>query len=184
MSSGSFRREDIVRLLVDLEVRLNARGVALNIQIVGGAALLLHGLIERATGDIDARYASAAAVEQVAREMAVEYSLPPDWINSRAMAFLPENATWMAGPEGTSAAIQLADLPTLAAMKVAAERPKDIADLGHIINAMGIQEPDRLVDFAYEKFGEESMTLTQGRNNYEIVAEEALKAAEAFRKKK
>ncbi|MFL4473964.1 DUF6036 family nucleotidyltransferase [Paeniglutamicibacter sp. MACA_103] len=83
MSSGSFRREDIVRLLADLEARLHARGVALDIQVVGGAALLLHGLIDRGTGDIDARYKSAAAVEQVAREMAVEYALPADWINSR-----------------------------------------------------------------------------------------------------
>ena len=114
--------------------------------------------------------------------MAVDYSLPADWINSRAMAFLPEDATWMA-PDGSPAAIQLADLPTLAAMKVAAERPKDISDLGHIINALDIKEPGRLVDLAYEKYGEESMTLTQGRENYEVVAEEALRAAAALRNK-
>ncbi len=115
--------------------------------------------------------------------MAVDYSLPADWINSRAMAFLPEDATWMAAPDGSPAAIQLADLPTLAAMKVAAERPKDISDLGHIINALDIKEPGRLVDLAYEKYGEESMTLTQGRENYEVVAEEALRAAAALRNK-
>ncbi|MFI8413877.1 DUF6036 family nucleotidyltransferase [Paeniglutamicibacter gangotriensis] len=68
MRPSGFRLEDIIGLLADLEARLNTRGVALDIQIVGGAALLLHGLIDRATGDIDARYASAATVEQVARK--------------------------------------------------------------------------------------------------------------------
>lgn len=183
MRPSGFRLEDIIGLLADLEARLNTRGVALDIQIVGGAALLLHGLIDRATGDIDARYASAATVEQVAREMAVDFSLPADWLNSRAIAFLPEEATWMAAPGGSSTAIQLADLPTLAAMKVAAERPKDIADLGHIINALDFKDPGERVDLAYAKYGDDSMTLTQGRDNYEIVSEEAFKAAKAIRAK-
>lgn len=183
MSPRGFRRQDIVGLLAELEARRVTRGVALEIQVVGEAALLLHGLIDRATGDIDARYSSASTVEQVAWEMAVEFSLPADWINSRAIAFLPEDMTWMAAPGGSSTAIQLADLPTLAAMKVAAERPKDIADLGRIINALNFKEPGDLVDLAYAKCGDDSMTLTQGRDNYEIVAEEALKAAEVIRNK-
>ncbi|XKH53547.1 hypothetical protein LG284_00445 [Citricoccus nitrophenolicus] len=37
-----------------MEERLATRGVTLDIQIVGGAALLLHGVLARATGDIDA----------------------------------------------------------------------------------------------------------------------------------
>ncbi|EMQ97399.1 hypothetical protein ADIAG_03194 [Paeniglutamicibacter gangotriensis Lz1y] len=89
----------------------------------------------------------------------------------------------MAAPGGSSTAIQLADLPTLAAMKVAAERPKDIADLGHIINTLDFKDPGELVDLAYAKYGDDSMTLTQGRDNYEIVAEEAFKAAKAIRAK-
>nr|WP_286139814.1 DUF6036 family nucleotidyltransferase [Arthrobacter sp. Rue61a] len=39
-----------------MEARLGTRGVTLDIQIVGGAALLLHGILDRATSDIDARY--------------------------------------------------------------------------------------------------------------------------------
>ena len=66
------------------------------------------------------------------------------------MAFLPENVRWMAIPGSSLVGVQLADLPTLAAMKVAAERDKDIIDLGHIVNALEIDDPKDLVDLAYE----------------------------------
>lgn len=63
MNAPEFNIERIVELLDDLERRLAARGVALDSQIVGDAALLLHGLLDRSTPDIAVRYASAPAVE-------------------------------------------------------------------------------------------------------------------------
>ncbi|MFC8039993.1 DUF6036 family nucleotidyltransferase [Paenarthrobacter sp. NPDC057355] len=177
-----FRRDDVVELLRDMEERLGSRGIALDIQIVGGAALLLHGILDRVTGDIDARYAPRDAVDEVAAAMAQEYGLPSKWLNSNAAAFLPEEARWIAGPDGTSSAVKLADLPTLAAMKIAAERAKDIEDLGHIVLALGIEKADELVQLAFEKYGEHSVALSAPSDNYEIVAEEAIAAAEALRR--
>ncbi|NQD87211.1 hypothetical protein HP499_05235 [Paenarthrobacter sp. CM16] len=107
--------------------------------------------------------------------------MPPKWLNSNAAAFLPEEAQWIAGPEGTSSAVKLADLPTLAAMKVAAERAKDIEDLGHIVLALGIESADELVQLAFGKYGEHSVALSAPADNYEIVAEEAMAAAKALR---
>lgn len=69
------------------------------------------------------------------------------------------------------------DLPTLAAMKVAAERQKDIEDLGPIVSSLGIESPEDLVEVAYAKYGEDSIPLAAGRENYLIVAEEAILAA-------
>lgn len=181
MTGDGFSQQQIIELLSELERRLGERGVALDIQIVGGAALLLHGLLDRVTEDIDARYESASVVDEIAASMAEEYKLPKKWLNSHAAAFLPENVQWMASPVGASAAVMMADLPTLAAMKVAAERDKDIIDLGYLINALGISEPTELVDLAYEMYGEDSIPLSQGRLNYEIVAEEAIAAALRFK---
>ncbi|BCW60547.1 hypothetical protein StoSoilB20_38940 [Arthrobacter sp. StoSoilB20] len=104
MTVFEFRRDDVVELLREVEARLEARGITLNIQIVGGAALLLHGILDRATGDIDARYSPREAVDEVAAAMEQEFDLPPKWLNSNAAAFLPEEAQWIAGPEGTSSA--------------------------------------------------------------------------------
>ncbi|ABK05583.1 hypothetical protein Arth_4413 (plasmid) [Arthrobacter sp. FB24] len=176
-----FRRADVIDLLREVESRLASRGVALDIQVVGGAALLLHGVLDRATGDIDARYTSAEIVEEVAADMAREYGLPPKWLNRSAAAFLPEDARWIAGPAGTSSAVRLADLRTLAAMKLAAERSKDIEDLGHIALALGIEHADQLVRLAFEKYGHHSIALSAPVDNYEIVAEEAINAARALR---
>jgi len=139
MSEG-FDKEAIIRLLQDLERRLAAEGVELLIQVLGGAALLMHGLLDRSTEDIDALYESAEAVERVAREMARDYNLPENWLNARAKMFLPDEIGWIA-LEGGSSAIRLADLPSLAAMKLAAERQKDIEDLARISAAQGIKDP-------------------------------------------
>lgn len=181
MNEDGFTRDKIVEFLSELERRLAEYDVALDIQIVGGAALLLHGLLDRVTEDIDAKYQSTAVVDEVVAVMAEEYNLPKKWLNSHAAAFLPDNVRWIAYPEGLSSAVMLADLPTLAAMKVAAERDKDIIDLGHLVNALGITDPAELVDLAYEKYGEDSIPLSQGRLNYEIVAEEAIAAARRFK---
>ncbi|MDJ0318981.1 DUF6036 family nucleotidyltransferase [Pseudarthrobacter sp. PS3-L1] len=181
MTAGrDFRCEDVVQLLREVEARRTTRGVALDIQIVGGAALLLHGVLDRATGDIDAQYASSDIVEEVAAGMAAEYGLPPNWLNRNAAAFLPDEAQWIAGPAGTSSGVRLADLPTLAAMKMAAERAKDIEDLGHIVLALRIERAEDLVRLAFDKYGENSIALSAPADNYEIVAEEAMAAADAI----
>lgn len=175
------RRDDVAELLRELEALLEVRGVRLDIQIVGGAALLLHGVLDRATSDIDARYADEDVVEEVAAEMALRHGLSPAWLNRNAAAYLPEGARWMAGPQGMSSAIMLADLPTLAAMKMAAERAKDIEDLGHISVELGIEEAGELVRLAFDKYGEHSIALAAPVDNYELVAEEAMAAARALR---
>lgn len=74
---SEFRRSDVVRLLQELEARLASRGVSLDIQIIGGAALLLHGLLDRATTDVDAQYTPSGVVDAVAADMSQEYGLPP-----------------------------------------------------------------------------------------------------------
>ncbi|WP_422390129.1 DUF6036 family nucleotidyltransferase [Arthrobacter sp. N1] len=167
-------------LLEELEARLNDRGVQMDIQIVGGAALLLHNLLDRATEDIDARYQSAEVVDAVVDEMALDYGLPKQWLNSRAAAFLPNDAQWMA-PPGMSSAIRLADLESMAAMKLAAQREKDVEDLVPLALALNIDEPERLLEIAYEKYGEESIPLNGDRADYLIVAEEVVRAARARR---
>ncbi len=177
-SSRGFLRDDVIVLLEELESRLLARGVQLDVQIVGAAALLLHGLLDRATGDIDAQYENAALVDEVVQEMADDHGLPDRWLNSNAVAYLPNKASWMAGPPGSSSAVRLADLHSLAAMKLAAERQKDIEDLGRIARALGIEDPEELVDIAYSKYGEDSMPLAARRDNHLIVAEEAIHAVQ------
>ncbi len=94
MSGGELTADQIRALLHELGRRLRAQGVQSDIKLVGGAALILQGIGNRPTADIDASYADPAAVNAVATEMAADYDLAPDWLNSNAAAFVPDNATW------------------------------------------------------------------------------------------
>lgn len=57
-------------------------------------------------------------------------------------------------------------------------------DPGHVLNALGISDAEKLVDIAHEIYGQESTLLTQNRRNYEIVAEDAVAAARRFGSRK
>ncbi len=68
-------------------------------------------------------------------------------------------------------------------MKLAAERDKDILDLGHLVNALRLSDSSELLELAYDKYGEDSIPLSQSKENYAIVAEEAISAARRLNRK-
>jgi hypothetical protein len=54
MSAGELTGDQILALLHELANRLAARGIHGDIKLVGGAALILQGIDNRPTADIDA----------------------------------------------------------------------------------------------------------------------------------
>jgi hypothetical protein len=95
MSGGELTAAQIRALLYELGGRPQAQDVHGDIKLVGGAALILQGIGNRPTADIDASYANPNAVNAVVGEMADDYDLSPGWLNSSAAAFIPHNATWV-----------------------------------------------------------------------------------------
>lgn len=176
-------RAGAMSLLVELGRRLGARGVTGDIRLVGGVAVMLTGSDRRTTYDVDASYAPKADVELVAREMAEELGLPADWLNDRAHAFIPDGADWVDVDLGADGApggltVRRASEKTLLAMKMAAERDGDIPDLAHLSRRLHLQAPEELVDIAFAYYGTESIPLSGDRDDYLIVAEEALDRAD------
>ena len=129
MSAGELTGEQILALLHELAKRLAARGIHGDIKLVGGAALILQGLGNRPTADIDASYANKATVNIIVAEMAEDYDLASDWLNSNASAFI-------------------ADDETLLAMKIAAERDKDTLDIARLLRKLNITNATDAVDVA------------------------------------
>lgn len=113
MSGGELNAAQIHALLQELGRRLQERGIHGDIKLVGGAALILQGIGNRPTADIDASYADKTAVDAVVTDMATDYDLAPDWLNSNAAAFLPENAGWVELEHLDGLTIQAADTETL-----------------------------------------------------------------------
>ena len=95
MTGGELSAAQIRALLHELGRRLQAAGANGDVKLVGGAALILQGIGNRPTADIDASYADPLTIHAVVADMAADYHLAPDWLNTNASAFVPENATWV-----------------------------------------------------------------------------------------
>ncbi|WP_246527443.1 DUF6036 family nucleotidyltransferase [Pseudarthrobacter albicanus] len=181
MSGGELTADQIRALLHELGRRLKVRGIHGDIKLVGGAALILQGIGNRPTADIDASYADPTTVNTIVTEMAAHYDLAPDWLNSNAAAFVPDNATWVNLEQLDGLTIEAADTETLLAMKIAAERDKDTLDIARLLRKLNITNANDAVDLAYDKYGDHSIPLAAGRDNYLIVVDDALDAATALK---
>ena len=165
MTGGELTATQIRALLHELGRRLQAAGTHADIKLVGGAALILQGIGNRPT------------VNAIVADMAADYDLAPDWLNTNAAAFVPDNATWIDLERLDGLTIQAADTETLLAMKIAAERDKDTLDVARLLRRLNITNAADAVDLAYDKYGEHSIPLAAGRDNYLIVVDDALDAA-------
>lgn len=62
-------------------------------------------------------------------------------------------------------------------MKIAAERDKDTLDIARLLRRLNITNAADAVDLAYDRYGQHSLPLAAGRENYLIVVDDALDAA-------
>ena len=172
---ASLGPDDIRELLIQLSRRLQARGAAADIYLVGGAAIAVEFDSRRSTTDIDAVYKPEQTVQEIATQMAAELGLDPRWLNNAARAYIPD------GEDSEAAEMAIADNLTLRvasprfllAMKLAAGRDRDIPDIAVLCRALGIRTAEAAADVAIELYGEDSMQLSN-RADLLLVAHEAL----------
>ena len=170
MNDGLALTPERARALIDqLEVRLVAAGIRASIRISGGAAMALRFPDDpdvRVTMDVDAAYEPHAEVDHIIADMARELGLPDRWMNSAGAAWNIVSDT------GTT--VSVATPEELVAMKMAAGRPQDLADLRILAAHLGITDPSELVGMAYAVYGEDSMALGDPRESYELFARDVL----------
>ncbi|GAA1062366.1 hypothetical protein [Agromyces bracchium] len=170
MNDGLVLTAERARELVDeLERRLAARGILGSVRIVGGAAMVLRFPDDpevRVTTDVDAAYQPRPEIDEVIAEMADDLGLPDRWMNA---ASTPWNVV-----ADTGGTITVATAEELVAMKMAAGRAQDLADLRILARHLGITEPERLVEIAYDAYGEDSPALGDPRESYELFARDVL----------
>ncbi|WP_285035549.1 hypothetical protein [Plantibacter sp. ME-Dv--P-095] len=167
------------RLMRELEGALTERKVNGRMYVVGGAALALqypddHAI--RVTTDVDAVFWPDAEVQEEAAKLAVRYSLSPTWLNSNARPFIPDGQGDVRA-ESEGFVVALADPKVLIAMKLASAREQDLSDLVVLVRHLGITAAETLVDIAFEIYGEDSMSLTDSREDVFRLAVDVLAAA-------
>lgn len=177
---------EVLDLLGELLERLAGRGVEVETYIVGGAAVAVHLGRDEVTPDIDGLFQPMDEVLVEARAMAAEHRLDPEWINSRAFSFMefsPSDDTEALHTTINGRPVVVASKRRLLAMKLAASRPKDRTDLNRLIIDLDVRTADELVAIAREAYGEHSMTLPDDPAEVRLIAEEALRRADARRRR-
>lgn len=86
-------RERLLAAFSALDARLGAAGVVGELDVFGGAVMVLAFNARPATRDVDALFRPAREVRAAARAVAAELGLPDDRLNDGAKGFLSESAT-------------------------------------------------------------------------------------------
>jgi hypothetical protein len=156
-------RDDILAGLEQLARQLDADGLVLSIHVVGGAAMALEYNTDRqATSDVDAwvngKPEVHAVVAAAVADIAVQRGWPDDWLNEKAVMFIPDSVgsgpnDWRPTLTIGSVAIFVAQPRILLAMKLRAGRGRrDLPDLGPLVRAARIrtvQEAEEVFDEYY-----------------------------------
>ncbi len=181
--SGGYRQlsgDEIEALLGELLDRASAEGIEVDAFLIGGAAMAIHLGRDQLTPDVDGLFRPFSDVQRIARLMADKHGLDPDWINEKARPFItfdPNDERYFVEVVLRGHTVRLASKKALLALKMARYARKDYADISALIVALGLVSPEQIVDLTYEVLGEESMSLTGGRDELTLLAKEALARA-------
>ena len=154
--SGLLDRDALVDLLADLAGRLDARGVTLEIYVVGGTAMVLAYDRDRLTRDIDATWDTSVDVSGEVHTIARERGLPRDWLNDRVRPMLPlvvdEDRLEALNMPGLR--VSVASPRHMLAMKARAARDaRDLDDIVLLCGHLGISSVSHVIALAEEVWG-------------------------------
>ena len=144
MSAGreryEFSADQVADLLAQLDHRLERRGIAASVFVVGGAAVAATGVRqERLTEDVDAMTQEQAVLEE-ASALATEQGIPPNWLNPKARMWMPPLPKGVLDrPARPGLQVTYADDGFLFATKLIAQRAKDADDVVALAGRLGMQ---------------------------------------------
>lgn len=150
-----FDKEKLEQLITLFAKKLSDAGITGKISIVGGAALSIAYIPDRAaTTDIDATYPNDSRVTDIINQIAVEYDLPTTWINNAVNAYIPFETTemWIHSQKVGEIEVRYASAELLLAMKLKADRGlRDRPDIESLIRLCHLKTIEEIEEI-YERF--------------------------------
>lgn len=150
-------RETIFELLTQLGRRLEAKGIAAELYVVGGTAMILAYNRTVVTRDIDAVSERQEEVDLEAQLMASERpNLPTDWLNSQVKSMLPRvfDQGQLEAFTSPGITINVASPEHMMAMKVRAARDaRDLDDIMLLCNVLKIKSVPEVFEIADNVWG-------------------------------
>lgn len=127
-------------------------GINPEITVVGGAALLLHGIQRSTTQDVDARVRGDVRVLTVAEQLGHEFGLPLSWFSTSVSGWVPPSQ----GDEiEVAPGIVMSSERTLLAMKVVAARTRDLPDIVLLCQRLGVRSQHEIADLVAGVYGDQ-----------------------------
>jgi hypothetical protein len=162
--ADEFTRHDIEDLFAALGARLQARGVAATVYVVGGAAIALrHVSSDRRAADVDALMVPEEPVLEAAREIAAERGIRSTWLNSAARPYVPPLSEALQPPEAPGLEVRTAPDEHVLAMKIVAARGRrDMRDIVPLARRLGLSEATDLVELVVTVYGEDVIARVHG----------------------
>lgn len=157
MSGPLLGRAQIEALITELGARCAAKGIHVEMFLVGGAAMALAYSRERTTRDLDAVFEPKTLVYQEARLLADDRGLPPDWLNDGVKGLLPDRPD--TGQQVTFAStgisVAVASPEYLFAMKAASARQEadseDLLTLAALLGIAGEEQAFAMIERFYDR---------------------------------
>ncbi|MFM9135089.1 MAG: nucleotidyl transferase AbiEii/AbiGii toxin family protein [bacterium] len=154
--SGLLDREALLGVLSDLGGRLDARGIAVELYVVGGTAMMLAYDRARLTRDIDATWDASVDLSAEIRAIAAERGLPGDWLNDRVRPLLPRliDEERLEALDIPGLMVSVASPRHMIAMKARAARDaRDLDDLALLCGREGITTVDEVIEICDAVWG-------------------------------
>jgi hypothetical protein len=153
-------RETLLAGLRKVSELLAEKGVVGEIDIFGGAAMMLAFQARQSTKDVDAVFAPVPEIREAAARAASEFDMAPDWLNDAAKGFLSPRGDFTDEyvPQFPNLRILTPTPQYLLAMKVLASRVGvrvsggDKADIQFLIRLVGLTRSEQVMEIVAQYY--------------------------------
>jgi hypothetical protein len=161
VNEQSITKQDILEGLTLIGERLTEKGIEGEMIIAGGAAMCLVQEARNMTCDIDAIYEPREEIRQIASEISFEKNWPMNWLNDAVEVFMQNDPPVREYRKFGSLVVFSVDPDYLLAMKLRSARGlgKDMEDISFLINKLGLNSGEEVLDILFNFFGPEEISV-------------------------
>jgi len=148
-------KAEILMYLKELNKRLKAKDIKGQIWLFGGTVMCLAFNARSATKDIDAIFEPKQAIYDIAKQIARDYNLPPDWLNDSVKGFVTPNREMKIFQNMSHLKIFIPSPEYMLAMKCMSLRlagTKDQDDVIFLLNHLKLKNVDDILNIIQKYF--------------------------------